>query len=358
MREFAQKCNGREVLTKVWNPRPLNLQFRLTSGAIGLYFVMGDIIRKFSARMQVGLLVSNCSSLLFKTTWTVLSMSETHESLLNLINASGFLLQLRIEHEIESTQREHNWQIVGREHYWKDPDSGDDGFIDIVLQSETLRVIVECKRVLDGSWVFLLPDSPKANLRRARLYWTDTQVDRQNIYGWCDFCLTPDFPESAFCVIRGQGEKDKPMLERLSGIVLKSLESLAEEEMRLTQLGRHRIYIPVIVTTASLEVCKFDVSKVSLQTGQLQLPDGQFETVPFIAFRKGLATKYLPERLLPDLRTANQEKERTIFVVQATELLSFLKHLPNLKMFDEYEAFPWRAAREQEIRRAMLSGSS
>lgn len=288
-------------------------------------------------------------------------MSETHESLLNLINASGFLLQLRIEHEIESTQREHNWKIVGREHYWKDPDSGNDGFIDIVLQSEeVLRVIVECKRVLDGSWVFLMPDSPKANLRRAKLCWTHTQVDRQNISGWCDFRLTPDFSESAFCVIRGQSEKDRPMLERLSGIVLKSLESLAEEEMRLrpTQLGRHRIYIPVIITTASLEVCNFDVSKVSLQTGQLQLPDGQFEAVPFIAFRKGLATKHLPERSLRDLQTANQEKERTIFVVQSTEILKFLKHLSGLRMFNEYEALPWNAAREQEEnRRAMLSGS-
>ena len=136
------------------------------------------------------------------------------------------------------------------------------------------------------------------------------------------------------------------MLERLCGLVLHSVEGLAEEGLRLRTYRNSetiRVYVPVILTTAKLEVCRFDPSDVDLQSGKL--PDAQFQTVPFIRFRKGLATRMSSERQIIDFGKANQEKERTVFVVQAEELAGFLKEWQLLR--SDY-TWPWVTHTQEE----------
>ncbi len=273
-------------------------------------------------------------------------MSEDSGSLLNLVNSSGFPFQLRIEHEVQTkfNAREHLWEILGGEHQWIDRESGEKGFIDIVLRQGIARMTIECKRVRDGTWIFLVPTQQANSTTRVRLIYSDNPLSKPSIMGWKDFDLKPDSMESAFCVVRGSGEKDVPMLERLSGIVLASLENLAIEEMVLMkkeQIEDDRIYIPVIVTNANLQVCVFDSSQVGLQDGQLN--GASFGSVPYIRFRKSMITKLAsleepkptiqsavqkvqrPHRILFD---SNLEKERTVFVVQANNLLDFLNQCP------------------------------
>jgi hypothetical protein len=163
-------------------------------------------------------------------------MGETDETLLKVVNKSGFLFQLRVEQEIRRTKSQHGWKVVGREHRWADAQSGEEGFIDLVLAAgrQFLRMAIECKRVGEGTtWVFLVPDAAMPSMRRARLLWTYTRQEKGFI-GWDDFTLSPESPESEFCVVRGQTDRNVPMLERLSGIVVRSLECLAEEELRIT----------------------------------------------------------------------------------------------------------------------------
>jgi hypothetical protein len=283
-------------------------------------------------------------------------MSENNESLLNLVNSSGYLLQLRLESYIDASRTSHGWEIIGHEHPWMNQETGDEGFIDIVLGSQfqqVFRMVIECKRVLDSSWVFLVTSQNSMNVHRSRLYWSHRQVERKNLSGWHDFGLSPTFPEAGFCVVRGQSDKDKPMLERIAGILLKSVESLAEEESNLaqTQPSEAHVYIPVIITTASLEVCLVDLSDVNVENGQLPDGKGHFEKVPFVAFRKGMTVINNLSKTVTNLKKANLKKEQTVFVVQALDVLNFLDQVnKNIEMLGDFGDYrpPWDIAREQE----------
>lgn len=278
----------------------------------------------------------------------------SNDDLVRLVNASGFLLQLRIEEEVRSHQREHGWQIVGREHPWTDPAAGQEGFIDLILGQGIARMVIECKRALDAEWVFLIPNESSQKTCALRILHTIAQPNQPPGVSFDDWEPRPESYEAAFCIIRGQGQKDKPLLERICGTILKSVDSLAAEEIpmrtkllewmsknrenihgvetiaRLNLDAREdRLYLPTIVTTANLYVCRFDPSKVSIENGQL--PGADFESVPFIRFRKTLSTELPPGATSSAqyIEEADKEKEQTVFVVQAGHLLQFLKECPS-----------------------------
>lgn len=120
-------------------------------------------------------------------------------------------------------------------------------------------MVVECKRVTDATWIFLVPStaSPKRN---ANVLWTRRFDDQKQFAAWDELLLNPESLISSFCIVRGQGEKDQPMLERISSILLRSTEYLAEEELAYhvppSSAGVLQFYFPVIITTAKLMVCK------------------------------------------------------------------------------------------------------
>lgn len=254
-------------------------------------------------------------------------MPETSENILNLVNASGFLFQLRVEQEIRATEafQHGNLDLVAREHRWVDPVDGTEGFIDLILKSGIVRLVIECKRVSDATWVFLNPDG-KDNMIRARMLWTSSGNSDVELAEWHDFGLRPVSPEAAFCVVRGQGEKDSPMLERVSSVLLRSLECLANEEINLqaqTTSPALSIYCPMIVTNAALQVCRFNVSSVDISTGRLN--DADFEEVPFIRFRKNLSSTLANRKPQSTLEKINLDNERTVFVINAAHLTKVMQ---------------------------------
>ncbi len=253
-------------------------------------------------------------------------MPEDKESLLNIINASGFLFQLRVEKEIRSLNQRgaSSWEVVSREHRWVDPVALSERFIDLILQSNAARLIVECKRVQDATWVFLVDDG-RIEMARARLFWTHLTRERGPVSGWDEFKFSVTSPESSFCVVRGQGENDTPMLERLAGPVLRSTEIVAGQEL---QIGANRpegpayVYIPAIVTNAKLFISRFESDKVDIQTGTL--PDASFQPVPMIRFRKALSTTIAAGSTVTSLSKGAEEQQRTLFVINAESLKSIL----------------------------------
>jgi hypothetical protein len=278
-------------------------------------------------------------------------MAESPESLLNVVNASGFLFQLRVKNEIKAVQSGYQggWEVVAPEHRWVDPTLGTEGFIDLVAKSGVSRMVIECKRVQDGYWVFLIPDG-KNQMGRARSLWTERRVQRQNLLDWDDFQVSPASPESSFCILRGQGEKDIPMLERLSSVLLRSTESLAEEELTLGPTpgtGAVCIYHPVIVTNAKLQICQFDPKDIDLSSGQLPANVSQFQEVPLVRFRKNLSTVNSSRKVPVDLTKANIEHERTVFIINATKPSNTLREW-KVSGFDMHAQWPWLKARELE----------
>lgn len=252
-------------------------------------------------------------------------MTSDNSDLLKLINASGFLFQLKVEQLIADTSSKHGKSTLAREHKWTDQISGREGFIDLVTSAGTNgKIIIECKRVRDGEWVFLVPNDAQET-KNTRVLWSRRFSENRQGAAWDDFGFSPESLESEFCVVRGQGEKQTPMLERLSGILVGSIEALADEELNYGRsIGRTglRFYFPVIVTTATLWVCRVQASDIELKSGDLKSAD--FEEVPFIRFTKSLPSTLSSSRPPSKLEDAARENRRTVFVVNVEELVPFL----------------------------------
>src|SRR5437899_1635740 len=84
----------------------------------------------------------------------------TSEDLRKMVNTSGFPFQLGVEREVKETRLRHGWEVLPREHPWRQAESGKSGYIDLILSKGFARMVVECKRPRDGTWVFLVPDVP------------------------------------------------------------------------------------------------------------------------------------------------------------------------------------------------------
>lgn len=265
---------------------------------------------------------------------------EEKEDLLKLVNASGFLFQLKVEQEVNETTSKHHKTVLAREHRWVDPIAKNEGFIDLILTTGTNgRMILECKRVIDANWIFLVPTRARP-VTHANVLWSYKIDDNHQVVAWDKMPLYPESLVSSFCIVRGQGEKDQPMLERIASVLLRSTECLAEEELqypRSNGLTGIRFYFPVIVTTAKLKVCRYSSSKIDLSSGQI--PEGEFEDVPFLRFTKSMSTRLSSSKTPSSLTEASQESQRTVFVMNADSLSETL--LSKWEFDHAHGPFPW-----------------
>ena len=166
-------------------------------------------------------------------------MNKQENALLSIVNASGFLFQLKIEDEIRRTEQERQgrWRVVARESKWQREQDGNEGFADLLLESGIARMIVECKRVTDASWIFLVPDgAPEVNI--AHLLWTRRGPESVPLSSYDSFTVDPSSFQAAFCVVRGQGEKDNPMM---GAFALWSSRPLRPSPRRISISPRFRI---------------------------------------------------------------------------------------------------------------------
>ena len=269
-------------------------------------------------------------------------------TLRDLANASGFVLQLGLEHQIRQTRADHGWDILSREHPWSSGSSS--GFVDLIIGQGIVRLVIECKRPRDGAWLFLAPAGAPPT-RRFRCQWAQGSRDKSDLVGWDEFLLAPDSPEADVCIIRGTGEKDRSLLERIVGGLIESFAPLALEELNtLAWVDGYNelLHVPVIVTTAKLYLCRYDPQDLHLEDGTLG--SASFEPVPFVRFRKSLAHSQSPYASIVDIGAIARDKERSVLIVNPTELAPLLKVL-DVKPRGGFQRAPWIAARELEDRR-------
>ena len=267
----------------------------------------------------------------------------TDNNLRGLVDASGFAFQLAVEHLVHATAG--RFRVLATEHAWVHPRSRETGFADIILEEVSdklagLRLVIECKRVRDGQWVFLRPDesakmarsrfptSPDELQSRVIAHWT--AVDESNSASGTDEVICKPVSEySSFCVVRGSGESQKPMLERVAAQLLDATEAIADEQFRLDvahrtnrRLQKIWVYTPVIVTSAQLSVCELDPSQISLADGLLP-QQATFKHASVMRFTKNLAfDTNIAEHTT--LAAVNASKDRTVFIVSSTSLIEFL----------------------------------
>jgi len=251
------------------------------------------------------------------------------EKLTEAVNRSGFPLQIGLIYRVNQTVASHGWNVLCTEHAWKNELDNDSGFIDFVLEDQykTSVLVVECKRVLEASWIFLIDSSSIKEQSHGKLWVTSAHGITFEHFDWFNIPLNPVSPESGFCVVPGQDSKSRPMLERLAGECVSATEALAKEERMLLfgETDSIRMYGSVIVTTASLKVCEFNPENISLINGKVT--DPYFTDVPFIRFRKQLSVRSPKINFLskPQLNAVAKAKEHTVFIVNSQALESFLQ---------------------------------
>jgi len=266
-------------------------------------------------------------------------MADRNEELNKLINASGFLLQLALENEINHLKKSD--LSVTREHPWKSSIADKDGFIDLIVSTGMMRFVIECKRPRDGVWVFLVQNNAQNIIEKSRSLWSSSKINAPSTSGINDFYFTPNSYESDVCIIRGQNDQDKPLLERIASQVLLSQDCLIIEELGFVE--RHRfptqlIYVPVIVTAAKLFICKVDPSKIDINSGTLS--DATFEEVPLVRFRKSLVSDLSIGADPFDLHGSNRDRERTVFVINSNHFAAVLNQW-RIDAFSNNGRPPW-----------------
>ena len=123
-------------------------------------------------------------------------MVANEEELLAVVNASGFPFQIRVEQEIIDKSSKSGWRIAAREHRWLDAHDGSERFVDLILRKNIHRTVVECKRVIDAKWVFLIPDGTPEAYSMARMRWTAMGPEYPTAAGWYEFSVRPGGSDS------------------------------------------------------------------------------------------------------------------------------------------------------------------
>lgn len=278
--------------------------------------------------------------------------SKLDKSVRDQANSSGYLFQLAIENAIRTSDVP--YEVVVHEYPYQ-VDESDAGFMDLVLTHESdsapSPVLIECKRVTDeADWVFICDESASPT-QRAVLQWGrfrhEESTGGDDFGGFFSFEIVPESLHSEFCVVRGEGDKRRPLLERDCGYLLSASDALSLEllsQARSTKQNRHFACVPILVTSANLRVFRVPIGKISLVDGKISKDDSlAAETVPFIRFTKSLSTAptrtQLNGKLARDLRLVTRDRERTVFVVNSEAIVEFLKRLSLHQGLGA--SFPW-----------------
>jgi hypothetical protein len=249
------------------------------------------------------------------------------QSPITVANASGFPLQIGVSNAVNQSSR---WRVVLEEHPWRSDEVGSEGFIDLVVEDRNSHFetfVIECKRVRQTAWVFLLPKLPSSLRSRATVFGSQLEDSKWRHFGWEDWQADPVTYQSQYCAIPGQDQGRKNILERSASDLVLSVEELANQERRLHQQQKgianlSRVYVPVFVTTAQLFIAEFDPSSISLGDGCLP-KETPFSEVSYIRYRKSLTT--LGESSSPaSIGDFHAASERTIFVINALKFPNFL----------------------------------
>jgi hypothetical protein len=268
-------------------------------------------------------------------------MSEDNVSFQNILNSAGYLFQISVENEISAKLPllRGEWSISAREHRWFNDIDKTEGFIDLVLTSGNLRMVIECKKTEDSNWLFI-NSSGGRQTAKSRLLWTIISSEKKYFSNYHDFHMSPSSSETMFCVVRGQDNRDMSMLDRISSNLMKSVESLASEEFEYGNRSDHQaiVYIPAIITNAKILECIVDPSKIDINTGHISESD--IKEIPFIRYRKNFYSGNQYHKTKRDMRNTNSENDRTIIVINSNSIINTLKEI--IISYRDYNApWPW-----------------
>jgi hypothetical protein len=251
-------------------------------------------------------------------------MGRDDKELLKEVNGSGFPLQLGVERLVR--QKPGKWIVKYSEHHYRNARTTNQGYLDLVLedQQRATSLVLECKRVRDADWIFLRERAHTNDVVRAKGYVQLGKASKHCV-GWQDVDAILSSAECEFCVVAGEGNKPRYMLENLCAQVAESTEALAEEDLRhgFADPERMHLYFGVIVTTANLWLSEYEPASINLTSGELAT-DTKTSQAEFVRFRKQVGAARPTRMRSPGHEGLATSKESTLFVVNVNWLEKFL----------------------------------
>jgi hypothetical protein len=282
---------------------------------------------------------------------------DTKESIARALNAHGFLLQQRVEEEIEAGVREekHGWVLEASE-YPVTASNGKETRLDVVLalaRERGIKIGIECKRANPRykMWLFWGEEPAVREGGHRRLYF---EVGERNGKGgkgpnrWRHrFIQLParDFPLCHFFIESDRNGEDDSRREDAANHAIEQAtfgQSGLFQKVGAFQESDVFCAVPVVVTTAELYHVQFDVSDIGLTSGRIAPDRLEYRSVPYVAVNFAGRDRLSPTgESMPYGRTGVQQdmtrwQLHTYFVVQAPHINDFLAH------FDHYLSECWK----------------
>jgi len=237
-----------------------------------------------------------------------LSESDPVTVVISSLLKSGFPFQTAVAKAVQEHSR---WDFRAdlEEMPWRHPD-GTDQFLDMVAIRDRYIVTIECKKSL-AQLTFLTPDVvDETQTRESRCLFIRAD---EAVIGSGVFEPAPKSHRSMYCC----GNTQERPAQRLEGdirMLLHGTNALAKE-LEKSKSDSDRVFVPVLVTTASLFTLAYNPNQVDIETGELPpgvARDGLAEA-PWVRFQKAFL--------------AGDGGHRTVFVVHSGDLGTFLDRL-------------------------------
>lgn len=244
------------------------------------------------------------------------------------LQGSGFPFQTAVR-QVIGAKPQAGWSLFRSEYAWQTLD-GEGRFLDLVaIKDGQLFITVECKKTISDVWTFLRPlghahtGSPHVDFRCLRAEQigggsaklTPPKHLKLHAETWP---LAPPSTVSEFCVISGR-QTDR-LLEKHAGELIRATDAFADDIRKgCFQTDPHatfHLFIPVIVTNATLFTARYNPTEVSLVDGRFAEPPKEIEPCEVVRFQKTFMSEGWS-----DLR------ERSVFVVYAPAFSTFLDQL-------------------------------
>jgi len=249
---------------------------------------------------------------------------QRSEERLSLLRKCGFPLQDRLERAVALTSEQHGWRVLGSEFPLVQPeDLLPAGFLDLVLAKRYMRMVIEVKK--KGADEFIFP-VPRVSIPRHSFFAMETfQEDRVPQVLQCT--ARPNLPVGRFALVTREDALSVNTVDRSAAALVRACDDLARlwsHDLRPVNTDYAQVFIPVIATSAKLVGALYDPRDVSLETGELAQEKIEFVEADAVRFQRPYPSTADPgwaievEGLLP------YYTERTLFIVRASRLVSWL----------------------------------
>jgi hypothetical protein len=89
-------------------------------------------------------------------------------------------------------RKPNDWSLIYSEHAWENG-KRESGFVDLILELDgaTFVLVIERKRVLETTWVFLNREGSKKERRHAKVWVSNYVNDQFKTFDWVDITPAP-----------------------------------------------------------------------------------------------------------------------------------------------------------------------